>query len=133
MPWEEIGRNLRKVFEEENVESLRHPPETLASVVLFSLRIGDVVDLNKWLPQAKLRPHVVLKLLIAVVDNKYPFLRGRSYADELKRQFAQRVTERYPDTEAHLPESERDGTIPKEVEAAMRKQCPLFLARRSPT
>ena len=73
MPWEEIAQSMAKVVESEDVDYLPHRPETLASVVLFSLRIGDVVDLNKWLPQAKLRPHVVLKLLCALVDNKYQF------------------------------------------------------------
>ena len=46
MPWEEIARSLDKVLRAEDAVSLPHPPETLASAVLFSLRIGDVVDLN---------------------------------------------------------------------------------------
>jgi len=120
MPWEEIGRSLGQVLQEEQKETLPHPPETLASVVLFSLRIGDVVDLNKWLPQAKLRPHVVLKLLLALVDNHYPFPRARSNPDALKREFTKLVAEGYPETEAELPEDERDGCIPPEVATAMR-------------
>ena len=56
MPWEEIGKSLGQVLQNEQDEALPHPPDTLASMDLFSLRIGDVVDLNKWLPQAKLRP-----------------------------------------------------------------------------
>ena len=73
MPWENIAHRLGQVLEEEDTTSLPHRAATLRSVVLFSLRIGDVVDLNKWLPQAKLRPYVVLKLLHALVDDKYPF------------------------------------------------------------
>ena len=120
MPWEEIGQRLNKVLSEEDTESLPHPPQTLASVVLFSLRIGDVVDLNKWLPQAKLRPHVVLKLLCALVDNMYPFPRAINDPEGLKKQFATTLAQRYPETESHLPEDERDGSIPLVVAEAMR-------------
>ena len=73
MPWEEVASKLGNVLENDNLVVLPHTEETLASLVLFSLRIGDVVDLNKWMPQARLRPHVVLKLLEALVDAKYPF------------------------------------------------------------
>ncbi len=121
MPWEEIARKLDKVLEAEDTVSLPHPPETLASVVLFSLRIGDVVDLNKWLPQAKLRPHVVLKLLCALVDNRYPFPRGGPDAETLKKHFATLLARRYPETESHLPEDEREGSIPEAVASAMRE------------
>ena len=55
MPWEQIAQSKAKVVESEDLDYLPHGPETLASVVLFSLRIDDVVDLNKWLPRAKLR------------------------------------------------------------------------------
>ena len=50
MPWDQIAQNMMQVVEKEDVDYLPHGPETLASVVLFSLRIGDVVDLNKWMP-----------------------------------------------------------------------------------
>ena len=55
MPWEQIAQRIATVVESEDVDYLPHGPETLTSVVLFSLRIDDVVDLNKWLPRAKLR------------------------------------------------------------------------------
>ena len=97
MPWEYIFKKLGKVLEDEEVESLPHSPQMLASVVLFSLRIGDVVDLNKWLPQAKLRPHVVLKLLFALVDNKYPFRRSNTDPISLKNRFAELVGRHYPE------------------------------------
>ena len=84
MPWEQIAINMEKVVQSEDVDHLPHGPETLASVVLFSLRVGDVVDLNKWLPQAKLRPHVVLKLLCALVDSNYRFGSGTRDAKTLK-------------------------------------------------
>ena len=73
LPWEEIAKKLGSVLEDDGLDVLPHTEETLASLVLFSLRIGDVVDLNKWMPQARIRPHVVLKLLEALVDARYPF------------------------------------------------------------
>ena len=120
MPWEGIAEKLGTVLEEEDLDSLPHPPERLASIVLFSLRIGDVVDLNKWLPQAKLRPHVVLKLLFSLVDAKYPFKMSETTPERLKERFAELVARRYPEQEEHLPEDERDGTIPADVAKTMR-------------
>ena len=104
MPWEEIARNLGGVLEEENVDALPHTTETLVSIVPFSLRIGDVVDLNKWLPQAKLRPFVVLKLLFALVDSKYPLPCSGTDSQCLKKRFAELVAKRYPETESHIPD-----------------------------
>ena len=60
LPWEEIAKKLGSVLEDDGLDVLPHTEQTLASLVLFSLRIGDVVDINKWMPQARLRPHVVL-------------------------------------------------------------------------
>ena len=108
MPWEEVASKLGNVLENDNLVVLPHTEETLASLVLFSLRIGDVVDLNKWMPQARLRPHVVLKLLEALVDAKYPFKESHT-AQGLKQRFATLLAERYPDPESHLPEDERQG------------------------
>ena len=82
---------MAKVMVSEDVDYLPHGPETLTSVVLFSLRIGDVVDLNKWLPRAKLRSHVVLKLLCALVDSMYRFGPFLHDGVALKRKFGELV------------------------------------------
>ena len=121
MPWEQIIQNMEKVIDAEDVSYLPHSPKTLASVVLFSLRVGELVDLNKWMPQAKLRAHVVLKLLYALVDSKYKFGRCDLDPADLKRRFEESVNKLYPDTEQHLPEDERDGVVPEEVAKAMRE------------
>ena len=74
-----------------------------------------------------MRSHVVLKLLCALVDSKYrlgPFLHN---GVALKRKFGELVEKRYPSTEQHLPEHERDGVIPEAVAEAMRQAvqpCP---------
>ena len=73
------------------------------------------------MPQAKLRPHVVLKLLCALVDSKCNFGRYALDPADLKRRLEEQVEKTYPRKEKHLPESERDGVIPKEVARAMRE------------
>ena len=78
---------LEAVTEQQAMEALPHNGETLARVLLFSLRIGDVGDLNKWLPMARLRPHVVLQLLFTLVDARFPFCKGSKTAQQLKQQF----------------------------------------------
>ena len=116
MPWEKILQKLGSLLNNEDLPSLPHVPETLATVVLFSLRIGDVVDLNKWLPQAKLRPHVVLKLMCSLVDNKYSLGSRHSGAGRLKTHFARLLEQRYPETEGSEREREREREREKERE-----------------
>ena len=48
MTWEAIMKQLHFVVnEEQGVDCLPHPPELLKYLVQFSLRIGDVTELNK--------------------------------------------------------------------------------------
>ena len=74
-----------------------------------------------------MRSHIVSKLLCALVDSKYrlgPFLHN---GVALKRKFGELMEKRYPSTELHLPEHERDGVIPEAVAEAMRQAvqpCP---------
>jgi hypothetical protein len=125
MPWEGIVKQLEKVLQEGGGLALPHPPNVLSSMVLFSLRIGNCDDFNTWIPQARLRPHVVLKLCLALIDAGYPF---KGSAQELGAQFRRQVQERYPETEGHLPEDEREGRIPKAVEEAMRQSLRPLLS-----
>ena len=74
-----------------------------------------------------MRSHVVFKLLCALMDSKYrlgPFLHN---GVALKRKFGELAEKRYPSTELHLPEHERDGVIPEADAEAMRQAvqpCP---------
>ena len=79
---------------------------------------GEVDDLNKFLPQARLRPHVVLKLCLALLSSGYPF---KDEAEKLRQRFVRQVALRYPETEGHIPEDLREGCIPPPVEAAIRE------------
>ena len=79
-----------------------------------------------------MRSHVVLKLLCTLVNSKYRF--GHFLHDSVawKRQFGELVKKRYPSTELHLPEHERDGVIPEAVAEAMRQAVqPCFGDRAS--
>ena len=78
-----------------------------------------VADLKKWLPTARLRPHVVLKLLFELVDSKYPLQRAERNILRLKEELRTRLGQMYPEEESHLPEEEREGRIPPVVMKAI--------------
>ena len=111
---------LETLLKDKDWTSLPHDEHVLSKMVLFNLRIGNIVDLNKWLPTARLRPHVVLKLMWSLVDRKYPAYVGNVHAHRIKAQMQKLVEEKYPEREGHLPEDEREGYIPTEVEKAIR-------------
>ena len=48
---------------EREIEALPLDEQALSHMVLFSLRVGDVAELNKLLRMARLKPHVVLQIL----------------------------------------------------------------------
>ena len=121
MPWEDIAAKLGAITGEEAIEALPHDEHALSHMVLFSLRVGDVQELNKWLPMARLRPHVVLQLLFSLVDAGFVKLSTSRNVQQLKAKLQAQLAARYPEREAHLPESKREGYIPPAVEAAIRK------------
>ena len=86
-------------------------------MVLFSLRVGDVTDLNKWLPMARLRPHVVLQLLFALVTSGFFKLSSSRIVQQLKEKLQAQVAARYPERE----EDKGEGRIPPAVEAVIKK------------
>ncbi len=123
MPRAQITQSLCAVLEADDPDVLPHPSDRLASMVLFSLRVGDVVDLSKWLPRAKLRPHVVLKLcpLFPWSTRSIHFRCLAGEPQRLKDRCAELLATRYPGQELHLPEDERECTTPEPVAAAMRE------------
>ena len=86
-----------------------HDENILAKMVLFNLRIGNVTDLSKWLPAARIRPHVVLKLMCNLIDRKYPLCTGSRVAQQIKEQIREQLEAKFPEKEAHLPEDQRQG------------------------
>ena len=82
---------------------------------------SDLTDLNAWLPAARLRPHVVLKLLLHLLQKRHPIFGKEPDVEQISKQLARMVEARYPEQEGHLPEAERQGQIPGAVEAAIRR------------
>ena len=74
-----------------------HDEQALSHMVLFSLRVGDVAELNKWLPMARLRPHVVLQLLFALVDAGFVKLGSSRTVQQLKDKLQAQLVARYPE------------------------------------
>ena len=111
MPWEEIANQLGAVTAEERVEALPHDQHALSHMVIFSLRVGDVKDLNKWLPMARLRPHVVLQLMFALVDAGFVKVSTFCIVQQLKAKLQAQLAARYPEHEADTGE----GRIPPAV------------------
>jgi hypothetical protein len=121
MPWEDITDALSKMCDDKALVDLPHTDTVLSKMVQFNLRVGDIVDLNKWLPEARLRPHVVLKLLFFLIDAKHPAFGDSLSAQRLKRRVQKLVAERYPEQEGHLAEEERQGNVPPAVAAAIER------------
>ena len=116
MPWEKIIEKLTTLLKDDDSwSSLPHDENILAKMVLLNLRIGNVTDLSKWLPAARLRPHVVLKLMFKLIDRKYPLCSGSRVGQRLKEQLQRQLHAKFPEREAHLPENQRQGYIPDAV------------------
>ena len=128
MPWESIIEKLKTLLEDDNSwDSLPHDETILAKMVLFNLRIGNVADLRKWLPAARLRPHVVLKLMFNLIERKYPLCSGSRVGQRIKEQIKKQVEAKFPEREAHLPKDQRQGYIPDAMFQAIRqslRECP---------
>ena len=89
-------------------------------MILFNLRIGNVADLSKWLPAARLRPHVVLKLMFNLIDRKYPLCSGSRVAQQIKDKLKKQLEAKFPEREADIPEEDREGYIPDAVIKAIQ-------------
>ena len=63
MPWEVLVQKLNQAYDDVSCSTLPHCEETLAQKVQYNLRVGDIVELNEFIPQARLRPFVVKLLL----------------------------------------------------------------------
>ena len=136
MPWEQLLRKLNQACDDLTCGTLPHEEEALAQMVQYNLRIGDLTELNEFVPQAKLRPFVVKKLLEHLIDRRHPALVGEHknlHGEALRAHVCRLVDERYPEQEASLPEGQRQGTIPPAVEYIMRQaqERPVD-SRRSP-
>ena len=63
---------------------------------------------------------MVLKLLFGLVDRKYPLHHAERNILQLKERLRERLEHMYPEADAHLPEEQREGHIPKAVWKAIQ-------------
>ena len=71
----------------------------------------------KHLKEVKLRAHVVLKLLFALLDRGHPAFARRGRVEHIRAQLRKNMESMYPEpvSDKHLPEERREGTIPPSV------------------
>ena len=107
-------KGLLGVSTSEQLSMLPHDETVLAHMVRFHLKNGSK-DMFQHIRQARLRPHVVLKLLHVLIERNHGAFRGKGSAELLKLRIRTAVEARYPDQETHLPEHSREGHIPVKV------------------
>ena len=127
MPWKDIMAALAHLHQEDTKSMLPHPPSVVARLVRLHI-FGGKVDLSQYLKEVKLRSHVVLKLMLALVERHHPVFASQGDVTKIRLRLTNAMQERYPDTEAALPEEQRQGTIPPavlaEIVAAFRPHIP---------
>ena len=112
---EEIMKRIGRVEADTTGDLLPHNQDVLSTLITFCSRVVQIEDLDKFLPQARLRPHVVSKLCIALLESGYFF---KDSAQSLRIRFEKQVGERYP---FQLQESFRQVSIPQLVDASIRE------------
>ena len=94
--------------------------------VLYHARMSAILlagglDFKKYLKQVHVRPFVVLMLLDFLIDRKHEVFSAKGSESLLKAQMREAMAREYPETEAHLPEEKRQGSMPSSIEDAMRE------------
>ena len=70
---------------------------------------------KKHLKQLQVRPFILMRLLSMLIDSKHEVFDGKESAARLHARMASIVAKEYPETEGHLPESNREGVIPDSI------------------
>jgi hypothetical protein len=120
MPWEDIIKELRTTCLEKEFHELPRRGETLKYLMRVHLNVAGH-DLEKHIKGLRVRPFVLLKLLEFLIDSNHEVFRGKGSALELKAKMKSIVTSEYKETESHLPEDEREGTVPESLLTSMRE------------
>ena len=63
MPWDTVYNQLNEAIEDRSCSTLPHFETTIAQMVQYNLRVGDIIEINEFVPQARLRPFVVLNFV----------------------------------------------------------------------
>ena len=119
MPWEDILADLKRNCLDKDMVEIPRPAECLKYILRVHLTVAGV-DLRRTLRQLHVRPHVLLLLLHFLIDRNHEVFRGKGSPLELKERMRTAVAREYPETEGHLPETEREGAIPTSILEALR-------------
>ena len=119
MPWEDILADLKKNCMDGNLLEIPRPEECVKYMLRAHITVGGV-DLKKNLKQLHVRPYVLLLLLDFLIDRNHEVFRGKGSALELKERMREAVERHYPEKEAHVPEGQRQGSIPPSILQALR-------------
>ena len=122
MPWEQVVRDLLGKVTNKDLKLLPHDEECLTYMLSVHLKVAGR-DFHQHLKQVHLRPFVLVLLLCDLIDRGHPVFDHSLSAQVLKAAVKQQVEARYPETEAHLPEDERNGHIPPQIQRMMDAQC----------
>ena len=114
MPWEDILESLRDNCESSDLEHLPRPEECLKYMLRLHLQVGGL-DFSKHLRQVHVRPFVLIHLLEYLIDRGHAVFHGKGLPHTLKQKMRAAVQKQYPEQEGHLPESEREGTLPPSI------------------
>ena len=114
MPWEDILESLRDNCESSDLGHLPRPEECLKYMLRLHLKVGNL-DFSKHLRQVHVRPCVLIHLLEYLIDQGHTVFRDKGAPHTLKKKMRAAVQKQYPEQEGHLPEPERQGTLPPSI------------------
>ena len=117
MPWDEIVKSMH-----QRVKSIPRDPECLKYMLRLHLKVAGK-DFHQHLKQVHLRPGILVLLLKELFARKHEAFLGSHAAQCMERHlndkgvpdFEKLVHDKYPEFEANIALSEREGSIPKEL------------------
>ena len=114
MPWEDIVKDLQRNINDNALTEIPRSAECIKYMLRVHLKVGKI-DFSRKLKQLHVRPFIVLQLLYYLIDQNHEVFRGKGAAIELKAKMRAAVEREYPETEAGVPESQRQGHIPESL------------------
>ena len=114
MPWEDIVKDLQSNINDGALTEIPRSAECIKYMLRVHLKVGKI-DFSRKLKQLHVRPFIVLQLLYYLIDQNHEVFRGKGTAIELKAKMRAAVEREYPETEAGVPESQRQGHIPESL------------------
>ena len=114
LPWEAILEDMQKNIDSADISHLPRSQESLKYFLRVHLNVQGI-EMKSHLKHLRVRPWILLRLLSMLIDSRHEVFDGKGSAAQLKAKMYSRVHKEYPETESHVPEFERQGTIPASV------------------